>query len=207
MFFRRAAITLAAMLAWLEFTSIATAGTVSAYWDEVAFNYVQQNNSAPVAARMLAIMHAAMYDAWTAYDPIAAPTRANGILKRPPEENTDSNKIEAISFAAHKALVDLFPSMAAGIDDALTHLGYDLEDANSADTSTPAGIGNVAADAVATLQYCGNQLTGGNRRNSYSSYSLVNNSDSSDNPDSWRPLRTFDDAPVVQQASADSVNQ
>jgi hypothetical protein len=156
---------------------------------------------------MLAIMHAAMYDAWTAYDPIAAPTRANGILKRPPEENTDSNKIEAISFAAHKALVDLFPSMAADIDDALIRLGYDLEDANSADTSTPAGIGNVAADAVAALRYCGNQLTAGPNRDSYSHYSLVDNSDSSDNPDSWRPLRTFDGAPVVQQASADSVNQ
>jgi hypothetical protein len=202
MLVRRAAISLAAMLAWLELTSVATAATVSAYWDEVASNYVQQTNSAPVAARMLAIMHAAMYDAWTAYDPIAAPTRANGILKRPPEENTDSNKIEAISFAAHKALVDLFPSMAADIDDALARLGYDLEDANSADTSTPAGIGNVAADAVATVQYCGNQFTGGNRRNSYGNYSLVNDSDSSDNPDSWRPLRT----PAVQQASADSVN-
>ena len=209
MFFRRASITLAAMLARVEFTSVAKAATVSAYWDDVAFNYVQQTNSAPAASRMLAIMHAAMYDAWTAYDPIAAPSRANGILKRPPEENTDSNKIEAISFAAHKALVDLFPSMTADIDDALTRLGYDLEDANTADTSTPAGIGNVAADAVITLRYCGNQLNDGpNRRDSYSQYSVVNNSASSDdNPDSWRPLRTFDGTPAVQQASADSVNQ
>jgi hypothetical protein len=59
MFFRRAAITLAAALAWLEFTGVARAATVSAYWDDVAFNYVQQTNSAPQAARMLAIMHAA----------------------------------------------------------------------------------------------------------------------------------------------------
>jgi hypothetical protein len=208
MFLHRAAITLAAALAWLEFSSVARAATVSAYWDDVAFNYVQQTNSAPVAARMLAIMHAAMYDAWTAYDPIAAPKRANGILKRPPEEITDSNRIEAISFAAHKALVDLFPSMAASIDDALTQLGYDLEDANSGDTSTPAGIGNVAADAVVALRYCGNQLGDGpNPSNPYGHYSLVNNSDSSDNPSSWRPLRTFDGDPVVQQASAESVNQ
>src|SRR5260370_29024943 len=156
MFFRRAAITLTAALAMLQFVPSASADTVSIYWDSVALNYIQQTGSqSEIAMRMIAVMHAAMYDALTAYDPIAVPSRSNGILKRPPEEITDANKIEAISFAARKALVDLLPSMSASIDAALTRLGYNLEDAGSADTATPAGIGNVAADAVVARPYRG----------------------------------------------------
>src|SRR5277367_1925524 len=120
MFVRRVAMTLTAVLLILESATAARADTISVYWDNVAFAYIQQTNSeAPAAARMLAIMHAAMYDAWTAYDPIAVPSRANGILKRPPEETSDANKIEAISFAAHKALVAMLPSMTASVDAAL----------------------------------------------------------------------------------------
>src|SRR3984957_8313348 len=128
MFVRRVAMALTAVLVLLESAAAASADTVSVYWDNVALDYIQRTNSEPpTAARILAIRHAAMYDAGTAYDPIAVPSRANGILKRPPEETTDANKIEAISFAAHKALVNLLPSMTASIDAALARLGYDLE--------------------------------------------------------------------------------
>src|ERR1700722_266567 len=175
MFFRRAAIALTAVLAMLKFAPSASADPVSVYWDSVALYYIQQTGSLPqtTAVRLIAVMHAAMYDAWTAYDPVAVPSRPNGILKRPPEEITDANKIEAVSFAARKALVDLLPSMSASIDAALTRLGYDVEDAGSADTSTPAGIGNVAAEAVA--------------RGTYSTdYSVVTRPDSSDASNEWR---------------------
>ena len=102
MLFRRAAFALTALSLWLEFGTAAGAGTVSTYRDNVALDCIHQAApEASTAARMLAIMHAAMYDAWTAYDPIAAPSRANGILKRPPEETSDSNEIEVVSFAAH----------------------------------------------------------------------------------------------------------
>ena len=196
MFFRRAAMTLTAMLVWSGFAAVASADTISAYWDNVALDYIQQTDAEPsITARMLAIMHTAMYDAWTAYDPIAVPSRANGILKRPPEETTDSNKIEAISFAAHKALVDLLPSMASGVDIALNRLGYDLEDTGSADTSTPAGIGNVAAEAVIDIrQYGGASPT---------PYLTVHKPDPSDDPNAWRPLQTSDGSRVVQRDSAE----
>jgi hypothetical protein len=192
MFFRRAAIALTAVLAMLKFAPSASADTVSVYWDSVALYYIQQTGSLPqtTAMRLLTVMHAAMYDAWTAYDPVAVPSRPNGILKRPPEEITDANKIEAISFAARKALVDLLPSMAASIDAALTRLGYDLEDAGSADTATPAGIGNVAAEAVA--------------RGTYSTdYSVVTRLDSNDDSNEWR----LDWKRVVQRDSRDSTEQ
>jgi hypothetical protein len=198
--FRRAAMTLTAVLVWSGFAASAGADTVSVYWDNVALNYIQESNAEPtIAARMLSIMHAAMYDAWTAYDPIAVPSRANGILKRPPEETTDSNKIEAISFAAHKALVDLLPSMASGVDIALSRLGYDLENVGSADTSTPAGIGNVAAEAVIDIrQFAGATPT---------PYLAVHKTDPSDDPNAWIPLKTGDDSRVVERDSADSWGQ
>jgi hypothetical protein len=190
MFFRRVVITLMAVLAVLKFVSSASADTVSIYWDSVALNYFQQTGSqSEIAVRMIAVMHAAMYDAWTAYDPVAVPSRSNGILKRPPEEITDANKIEAISFAARKALVDLLPSMASSIDAALTRLGYDLEDAGSADTSTPAGIGNVAADAIVARQY---RCT--------DSPHVVTRPDSSDDSNEWQ----LDWRRVVQRGSANS---
>jgi hypothetical protein len=144
--------------------------------------------------RMIAVMHAAMYDAWTAYDPIAVPSRSNGILKRPPEEITDANKIEAISFAARKALVALLPSMASSIDAALTRLGYDLEDAASADTATPAGIGNVAADAIVARQYRGPDSPRD---------LVVTRPDSSDDSNEWQ----LDWRRVVQRDSRDSTEQ
>ncbi len=194
-------MTLTAVLLILESATAARADTVSVYWDNVAFDYIHQTNSeAPAAARMLAILHAAMYDAWTTYDPIAVPSRANGILKRPPEETSDANKIEAISFAAHKALVTLLPSMTASIDAALSRLGYDLEEVDSADTSTPAGVGNVAAEAVIdTRQYAGSNAT---------RYLAVHRPDPSDDPDAaWRPLRASDTSRVVERDSTDSLSQ
>ena len=200
MFVRRVAMVLTAVLVLLESAAAASADTVSVYWDNVALDYIQRTNSEPTAtARMLAIMHVAMYDAWTAYDAIAVPSRANGILKRPPEETTDANKIAAISFAAHKALVAMLPSMAASIDAALARLGYDLEDVDSADTSTPAGVGNVAARAVIDIrQYDGNS----NR------YLAAYKPDPNDDPYApWRPVRKSEDSRVVQRDSADSLNQ
>ena len=193
-------MALTAVLVLLESAAAASADTVSVYWDNVALDYIQRMNSEPpTAARMLAIIHAAMYDAWTAYDPIAVPSRANGILKRPPEETTDANKIEAISFAAHKALVNLLPSMTASIDAALRRLGYDLDDVNSADTSTPPGVGNVAAKAVIDIgQYGANSTR----------YSAVYRPDPSDDPDApWRPVRKFESSSVVQRDTAPRLTQ
>jgi len=195
MYFRRAMYALTLVLTTLQFAPLANADTVCAYWDNVALSHLQQTASQPhLAMRLMAAMHAAMYDAWTAYDPVAVPSRSNGILKRPPEENTDANKIEAISFAARKALVKLMPSMTPSIDAALSRLGYDLEDADSADTATPAGIGNVAAEAVVARQYRGPDTP---------HYSAVIQPDSNDDSNEWQ----LDWSRVVQRDSPDSVDR
>src|SRR5215216_6703946 len=63
-----------------------------------------------VVSRAMAMVHTAVYDAWAAYDATAIGTRLGGDLRRPSWERTLANKQEAISYAAYRALVDLFPA-------------------------------------------------------------------------------------------------
>jgi hypothetical protein len=116
-------------------------------WDEAALQAVRDTRPAPtVTARALAVVHASIYDAWAAYDPRAVGSRLGGALRRPAAERTPANKDAAISHAAYRALVNLFPARTASFDALMATLGYDpAEDA--ADTA-PAGVGNRAAAAV-----------------------------------------------------------
>jgi hypothetical protein len=100
----------------------------------------------PVSARALAVMNTSMYDAWTAYDATAVPTRRGGWGRRPAEECTLERKSMAISYAAHRALSDLFPSLEATFTAFRTNLGYTA--APSGQPDDPATIGTAAADAV-----------------------------------------------------------
>jgi hypothetical protein len=58
-------------------------------WDEEALTAVRTTKPGPtVVARVLAIVHTAMYDAWAAYDAKALGTRMGSSLRRPPGEWT-----------------------------------------------------------------------------------------------------------------------
>ncbi|HLK03906.1 MAG TPA: vanadium-dependent haloperoxidase [Candidatus Acidoferrum sp.] len=104
-----------------------------------------------MASRATAIVHTCMYDAWAAYDERAVETQLGGALRRPASERTQANKEKAISYAAYRALADLFPGDTETVYKPLMReLGYDPED-KSTDIETPAGIGNVACAAV--LEY------------------------------------------------------
>src|SRR4051794_22094289 len=106
---------------------------------------------APAVARSLAILYTCKYDAWAAYDDRAVGTQLAGALRRPPAERTHANKEKAISYAAYRALSDLFPADINTVYKPLMkELGYDPND-NSTDIETPQGIGNVACAAV--LEY------------------------------------------------------
>jgi hypothetical protein len=109
-------------------------------------------------ARALAIAHTCIYDAWAAYDRDAVGTTdRRGRRRRPAGERTDPNKAQAISFAAYRCLVNLFADSnlfpLTGADAArrlaamMVSHGYDPAN-NSTDQTTPAGIGNTAAQAV-----------------------------------------------------------
>ncbi len=179
-------------------------------WNDAFLQCVRESRlGPPMVARALAIAHTCIYDAWAAYDHRAVGTRLGGTLRRPPWERTLSNRVRAISFAAYRAAVDLFPgSTATVLDPLMRTLGYNGAD-SSTDTSTPTGIGNVAANAVLDVRHRdgANQLgdaIGGGLGVAYSDYtSYVPHNDPMDirvpfdptsvrDPNSWQPLRYVD---------------
>jgi len=104
-----------------------------------------------MVSRALAIVHTCIYDAWAAYDERALGTQFRGSLRQPHRVRTRASKNEAISFAAYRAAVDLFPADDATVFRPLMEqLGYNPDD-TALDTYTPSGIGNEACGAV--LEY------------------------------------------------------
>src|SRR5215207_6692971 len=104
-------------------------------WDEELLQAVRALPPGPtVTARAISVVHTAMFDAWAAYDAYALGARLRGSLRRPAAERTLANKNKAISFAAYKALVDLFPARESDFAEQMTYLGYAVDES---DTSTP----------------------------------------------------------------------
>jgi hypothetical protein len=179
-------------------------------WNEALLQAVRDSKlGPPMVARALAVGHTCIYDAWAAYDDKAVGTHLGGSLRRPPHERTLPNIQQAISFAAYRAAVDLLPGGSASVFDPLMRsLGYDTGD-RSTDIATPAGIGNVAAQAVLDFHHHdgANQLgdePGGIPGVPYSDYTgYTPANDPMDirfpfdpttvhDPDSWQPLRYID---------------
>jgi hypothetical protein len=129
-------------------------------WDEELLQAVRALPPGPtVTARAISVVHTAIFDAWAAYDARALGTRLRGSLRRPAAERTLANKNKAISFAAYKALVDLFPARQFDFAEQMSYLGYAVD---GSDTSTPASVGNTAAQAVIDYRHGdgSNQLNG-----------------------------------------------
>jgi len=130
-------------------------------WNAAALQGVRDSRiGPPMVARALAVVHTCIFDAWAAYDKRAVGTQFGDELRRPKRERTLANKNEAISFAAYRALVDLFALDKASVFDPLmANLGYDPNNL-SINTNTPAGIGNAACAAVLAFRHAdgSNQL-------------------------------------------------
>jgi hypothetical protein len=154
-------------------------------WNDQTLEAIRKLPPAPtVAARALAIVHTAIYDAWAAYDPLAVGTRLGAKLRQPQAERTQANKDKAVSFAAYLALVDLFPARQEIFAQQMTDLGYVTD---GSDTSSAATVGSVAAQAVIDYRHS----DGSNQLNGYadtSGYSTVNSWDQVLSPDHWQPL-------------------
>ncbi|MEV0603018.1 vanadium-dependent haloperoxidase [Streptomyces sp. NPDC050315] len=160
------------------------------------------NTPPPVGGRTLGIVHNAIYDAWAAYDHHAVGTQLGGDLRRPQAERTYANKREAISFAAHRALSDLFPAQRATFDEKLRSLGYDPAEVEGAAGDSPAGIAVTATDALLKVRHedGSNQLGTPPYAPPPGSYTPVNapqdvndfDKDKLVAPDRWAPLTTAD---------------
>jgi hypothetical protein len=182
-------------------TSAAAQPNVAVRWNETLLQSVRNTGFAPMfTARALAIVHTSMYDAWSAYDPVAVGTQLGGSLRRPAEEHTLANKERATSYAAYRSLKDLFPTQGALFDAAMGDLGFDPAD-TSTDPTTPTGIGNITAAAVIAFRHHdgSNQLgdeNGGAPYSDYTGYVPVNGPDEIVDPNRWQPLKN--PAGVVQ---------
>lgn len=164
-------------------------------WNQTTLDAISAGTlGPPMVARALALVHTAMYDAWAAYHPAALGTQVGGAWRRPLVEHTETNKIEAISYAAYRALVDLFPAQQARFDDQLLALGYDPSNAGD-DLATPAGIGNGAGlTLMAARHHDGSNQLGtlgptGQPYSDYTGYVAVNTPEEVHDPNAWQPLR------------------
>ena len=166
----------------------AATDTVVVQWNQALLQAVRTTRFAPMlAARALAVTHTCMYDAWAAYDPVADGVHWPVSLRQPIGEHTDANKVEAISFAAHAALVDLFPSRTPLFDSLLSSLGYSLPG--------PAGsVGLTACHAVLDFRHVdgSNQLGDlhSGAYSDYTDYAPYNTVDTIYDPNRWQPLVT-----------------
>jgi hypothetical protein len=168
-------------------------------WNQATLRSIRELPPAPtVAARALAIVHTAIYDAWAAYDPLAVGTRLGAGLRQPQAERTQANKDKAISFAAYTALVDLFPTRQEIFAQQMTDLDYVTD---GSDTSTAATVGRIAAEKVVEFRH----TDGANQVNGYadtSGYVPVNSWDQVLSPDHWQPLCVPLPAPGTTECAA-----
>lgn len=177
-------------------------------WNTAALEAIAATRTAPtVAARALAILHTAIYDAWAAYDATAVGTRLGDVFRRPPDERTPANRVVAISFAAHAALIDLFPTQDTPLDALLAELVPAAEPVPGRTwprtrvecpppRPTPVEIGLLAARAVLDYRHGdGSNQLGDLHPGAYSDwtgYVPVNDPDHIRDPNRWQPLRVPD---------------
>lgn len=124
-------------------------------WNEQLLATIRLNptiTGPTVASRALGVLHTAIYDAWAAYDPAKA-TLQNENTEQPLSSDSavnDANKSKAISFAAYKTLVDLFPKHQADFAGLMAELHGESWDS---DTSAPVTVGDNAAQAVINFRH------------------------------------------------------
>lgn len=171
-------------------------------WNAVQLQAIRDTKPGPPqTARALAIVHTAIYDAWAAYDKVAVGTRYGSDLRRPEREMTPGRKSQAVSYAAFRALSEMYPTEVAKFTTLMNALGYDPTD-NSLDETTPAGIGNKAAAAVLAYRRVdganqSGELSGGAPFSDYTGYAPMNPAIRVDQPtplasipypEHWQPL-------------------
>ncbi|MEM9272015.1 MAG: DUF6851 domain-containing protein [Cyanobacteria bacterium P01_F01_bin.143] len=168
--------------------------SISVKWDRAVQQAVINTAPGPtIASRAYSIVHTAIFDAWAAYDLNAIATQLEDDLQRPEVEVTEANKQEAVSYAAYRVLENLFPSQIEIFDELMADLGYDPNN-QSINTTTPAGIGNVSAQALLNFRQndgsnqLGNDPNGdGSPYSDTTGYQAVNSPNSIVDIERWTP--------------------
>jgi hypothetical protein len=185
--------------ALVVFTTAAQADTIITYWNDIALRAVRNGTlGPPMVSRALSMVHTATYDAWAAYDPVAQGTRYGSALRRPANERTLANKEKAVSYAAYRVLMDVYPAQASLFNNAMEVLGYDPAN-GSTDVNTPEGIGNtVSANLLGFRHNDGSNQLGNTADTNgvvitaaygdYTGYQPVNTSTQINDPNRWQPI-------------------
>lgn len=127
---------------------------VSVLWDRAAQMAVAESGTVgPTgASRAYALTHTAIFDAWASYDDTAVRTShdwgGDNATLEAGAVASDANKAEAMSFAAHAVLCELFPAQREIFDTLMQErLGHDLDD-----QGLEALIGRDAAEDLMTFR-------------------------------------------------------
>ena len=122
--------------------STAKAASIVTEWLDQALPYAQEVAWEPtVGSRFFSILQTAIYDAWTAYDPVAVGVVSGTALKGQGGADNEANKREAISHAAFTVLRTFAPQHRRALIERMEELGYDPTadtlPAESADAALP----------------------------------------------------------------------
>ena len=168
--------------------------SISVLWDRAIQQAVIEDSPGPtVASRSFGMMHTAMFDAWAAYDPKAIATQLGDDLQRPNNEVNEANKQKAMSYAGYRVATDLYPEQSAIFDALMRELGYDPSNTTT-NSTTPAGIGNISAEALLEFRARdGSNQQGedprgdGTKYSDITGYKSLNSADEIVNLDLWTP--------------------
>jgi PAP2 superfamily len=163
-------------------------------WNEVVIDAVRSGTiGPPMVARALAIIHTAMYDAWAPFDRIAVASLPGATQRfaRSTTAETLRRKEIAISYAAYRTLLDLYPAQKSKFDAQMQLRNLDINDL-SLSADTPSGVGNAAAAVLlASRRNDGSNQLGELNPGAYSDYTgylPVNSPIALNNPNRWQPL-------------------
>ncbi|MFW6691087.1 DUF6851 domain-containing protein [Streptomyces sp. MAR4 CNX-425] len=152
-------------------------------------------NDATVFVHFSSIEWAAFFDAYAPYHPTAVGLYSDLGRRPASERTTNKNGNIALFYAMHRVLNTVVPSHAGTWRDLLTSVGLDPDD-DRENTTTPSGIGNLAARRVIESRVGdGMNLRGdeGGRRYhrrpyaDYTGYEPVNTAYELRNPSRWQP--------------------
>lgn len=155
-----------------------------------------------VNSRELFLATAAMYDAWSAFDPKAMPSHG-ALTRQPAKARTDENKRRAMLTALGLVLRDLYPADRAWLDEQLKSRGW----VETPVAGSPESVGAQAAKALLTARRHdgSNQFgdePGGDGETPYADttgYATVNTPEQVKDPDRWQTIPfTLDDGRVVR---------
>lgn len=146
-----------------------------------------------VTSRMLGLVWTSAFDAWTRYDEKAEPFYLRQVQRQPHDARTLANKQAAVSYAIYRSMLTYYFADSVLLKLRMEELGFDPND-NSRDPNSPAGIGNLAAQAVIDQRVDdgSNQLgtiegSNGKPYSDYTAYSPVNSVDKLNAVERWQP--------------------